>query len=410
MGIFMFDRFQHYLSYGSTDQQTVRELSDYFDGLIVPGTIAAFQAEGTKGFVLSLSARSNDPYVIDSRFPLFQNRLPAPKKSHLMLADVLGAPELICSDASPAPRNFTDDLVKTVASSWIDFNVGYESVQMKTFDKYAARLKEPVLPQNRQDPAFVLPPYTMVGENGDGWGDVSDRLWLASLEYAQAKGIASKLRRVIAASSAATWDGLASNISDTEIVAWVSGLDEFKASSEAELVAYGRALQRSASRGQRVFALYGGFLSVLLARHGLTGSSHGIGFGEYRDWVELPSSGAPPARYYVPKLHRYIGVDIAELIWLKQPDLIDCDCQECDGLSPSDMDYHGLMQHSVRVRSVEISRWLDMPTPDVVDELMMDFERFMAVIRELPSPKIIRRAEESCGHLAMWARVMAALQ
>lgn len=407
----MFDRFQHYLSYGSTDQQTVRELSEYFDGLIVPGTIAAFQAEGTKGFVLSLSARSNDPYVIDSRFPLFQNILPAPKKSHTMLADVLGAPELINRHTTPTPRDLTGGLIKTIANSWIDFNVGFEDVQMKTFDKYAARLKEPVLPQNRQDPAFILPPYTMVRTSGDGWSDISNRLWDASLEYARAKGISSKLRRVIAASTAATWGSLASTVDDRELVAWVSGLDEFKVSSESELVAYGRALQACMGRNQRVFALYGGFLSVLFSRHGLSGSSHGIGFGEYRDWVELPSSGAPPARYYVPRLHRYIGVDIAEMIWREHPELIECECSECSGLSPSAMDYHALMQHSVRVRSTEIEKWLDLPTREVIQELMSDSDRFRSAIRELPAPpKVIRRAEDSCAHLAMWARVMDILQ
>jgi hypothetical protein len=86
----MFSGFNHYLSYGSTDQQTMRELSGLYDGLLVPGTIAAFQAEGTKGFVLSLSARSGEPYVIDSRFPLFQGALPKAKKSHIMLAAILG--------------------------------------------------------------------------------------------------------------------------------------------------------------------------------------------------------------------------------------------------------------------------------------------------------------------------------
>ncbi|GAB2732974.1 hypothetical protein GCM10027038_34260 [Arthrobacter bambusae] len=406
----MFNRFQHYLSYGSTDQQTVRELSDYFDGLIVPGTIAAFQAEGTRGFVLSLSARSNDPYVIDPRFPLFQNRLGTPKKSHVMLADVLGAPELINRSFTPSPRDYNDALIRNVASHWIDFNVGFENVQVKTFDKYAARLKEPVLPQNRQDPAFVLPPYTMVDNEGDGWADVSDRLWNASVEYARAKGMSSKLRRVIAASSATTWGRLASKHSDDELVAWISGLDEFRVSSESELVSYGLALRECASRNQRVFALYGGFLSVLFSRHGLSGSSHGIGFGEYRDWVELPTSGAPPARYYVPKLHRYIGVDIAEVIWREFPELINCECTECSGLSPSDMDYHGLMQHSVRVRAAEIKKWLYMPTPQVIEELQRDARDFRMAIQRLSAPpKVVRRAEESCTHLTMWARVMSSL-
>lgn len=51
----MFDTpFEHYLAYGATDQSTVRELAGKFTGLIVPGTVAAFQREGTGGFVLSV--------------------------------------------------------------------------------------------------------------------------------------------------------------------------------------------------------------------------------------------------------------------------------------------------------------------------------------------------------------------
>ena len=34
---------------------------------------------------------------------------------------------------------------------------------------------------------------------------------------------------------------------------------------------------------------------MLLQNCGLAGSSHGIGFGEYRNWIELPELGPPPA-------------------------------------------------------------------------------------------------------------------
>lgn len=407
----MFDRFQHYLSYGSTDQQTVRELSAYFDGLIVPGTIAAFQAEGTKGFVLSLSARSNTPYVIDSRFPLFQNQLSTPKKSHLMLADVLGVPSLVNRYRLPLPTDFDETTVEQIARAWIDFNVGYEDVQTKTFDKYASRLNEPVLRQNREDPAFILPPYAMVGDHSDGWGQVSERLWSASCEYAEGRGVRAKLRRVIAAHRSDTWGALASSVGDDEVVAWVSGLDEFNVTSEPELIAYGRALQGLQSRNQDVFALYGGFLSVLFSRHGLNGSSHGIGFGEYRDWVELPSSGAPPARYYVPKLHKYIAVDVADAIWRQFPALIACDCDECGSGSPNSLDYHALMRHSVRARYREIQTWLPMPTAEVIKQLNDDSQSFKSATTQLAAPsKVIRRAADSFAHLAMWARIMRALE
>src|SRR2546430_165765 len=97
----MFDSFAHYLSYGATDQQTARELTGFYDGLLVPGTVAAFQADGTRGFVLTLSALRRTRYVIDPRFPLFQQRLGAPKKSHESLALLFGVPDLVLRTADP---------------------------------------------------------------------------------------------------------------------------------------------------------------------------------------------------------------------------------------------------------------------------------------------------------------------
>lgn len=399
--------FEHYLSYGSTDQQTMRDLAADFDGLVVPGTIAAFQAEGTRGFVLSLSARSSDPYMIDSRFPLFQNQLRSPKKAHLMLADVLGVPELVHSNQLPTPSDFTDSLIDTVAQRWIEFNVGFDDVKLKTFDKYAARLNEPVLPENRQGPLAILPPYTMVGDRGDGWASVSDRLWEASMAYATSNAVSIPLRRVIAATSAGMWDDIAATVKHHELIAWISDLEEFRPESAVELYAYGQAIQRATDRGQRVFALYGGFFSVLLARYGLVGSSHGIGFGEHRDYVELPTSGAPPARYYVPRLHKYVPVDIAQILWLQFPQLMACECEECRTNAPASLDYHALMRHSVRARSREIAEWATLPTSDVVDRLGRDFADFQEAVSRLVAPlNVTKRADDMYGHLQMWAGIL----
>ena len=406
----MFNRFDHYLSYGSTDQKTVRDLRSCFNGLLVPGTIAAFQAEGTKGFILSLSARSEEPYVIDSRFPLFQNRLANPKQSHEMLAAVLGAPELVNGLALPSASDIDEEVSKKIAQSWIDFNVNFEDVQLKTFEKYAARLNEEVSRDNRKEPEYILPPYTMVTSRTDGWWEVSTRFWSDSIEYSMDKSFARKLRRVVAARDPQVWSQLASEVPDLEIVGWVSNLNELNLNSENMLIEYGTALSKAQERGQKVFALYGGFFSVLLSRYGLTGASHGIGFGEHRDSIELPTSGAPPARYYVPRLHRYIGVDIAVRLWRQFPHLISCDCAECNNESPAALDYHALMRHSVRCRHREIQDWVDMPTALVIERLEMDSADFAMCIRDLRAPsKVVDRAMEVIPHLEMWARAIRRL-
>lgn len=404
----MFSDFSHYLSYGSTDQATMRDLYQSFDGLLVPGTIAAFQAEGTRGFVLSLSAGRSVPYVIDSRFPLFQNQLVAPKKSHLMLADVFGAPGLVRGDRNPVPDDFDQALDDQVASRWVEFNLGFEDVALKTFDKYARRLGEEIPHGDRRRPEYILPPYFMT--NGrDGWWEASGRLWQRTLHHAALAGAEGMVRRVVATTDAAALEQLLPGIDDPEVVIWVSNLDEFRLESEAALVSYSRAIAGAGASGQRLFALYGGFFAVLVSRFGLAGASHGIGFGEHRDWVELPSSGAPPARYYVPRLHRYVGVDIATTIWQQFPELIRCDCSECRGRPPGALTYHELMKHSVRARTDEIRDWLPLDTAAVVSRLSADARAFADAVYVLRAPAgVVRRAEGTFQHLHMWCRVLDA--
>jgi len=406
----LFDRFSHYLSYGSTDQATMRALWSGFDGLLVPGTIAAFQAEGTRGFVLSLSAKASVPYVIDPRFPLFQNRLVSPKKSHRMLANLLGAPELVNQNSIPQASDFTPQLVDTVARNWVDFNTTFEDVKLKTFDKYARRLGESIPVTDSKEPAFILPPYVMA-ETGSDWWRIARSLLDATVARAREAGVEQKVRPVIATENARSLDAMLREFASEEVVIWVSNLDEFKPASERALVEYGLAIRNASGRGTPTFSLYGGFFSVLLARFGLVGASHGIGFGEHRDWIELPSSGAPPARFYVERLHRYVSVDVAMAIWAQFPELISCDCDDCLGRSPGSLDYHELMKHSVRVRTREIESWLDLPTDEVVDRLLADAEDFSNAAARLRAPaSVVRRAEDAYEHLFMWVRVLEAIR
>lgn len=403
--------FLHFLSYGSTDQETVRSLPGFFDGLSVPGTIAAFQAEGTKGFVLTLSARSKEPYFIDPRFPLFQNTPQVWKKSHLLLAEVLGISQLLDLGRPLVPADFTADVVRAVATGWLAFNHGFEDVRVKTFDKYAARLPdEDIRVEAKESPKWILAPYVMVAAVDDPWRDVSERLWLAVKDVSADDSAGSNARLVIAADAPEVWGALARDAHESTVFAWVSNLDEFDSSAtgKSRLLAYAKELESARRRGQQVFALYGGFFSVLLARFGLRGASHGVGYGEHRNWVELPSSGAPPARYYVRRLHKYVSVDVADAIWRDYPELVECDCPECVGRAPTALSYHELMRHSVRMRDAEIRTWAEMATSEVVSRLEDDFLDFQQAVANLMAPVGVRkRAESTYVHLAAWAHVLA---
>src|SRR5690348_16349962 len=133
----LFEPYRHYLAYGATDQETFRELRESYDGVLVPGTVAAWQRQGTGGFVLSLSATFEaPPYVIDPRFPLFQQGLPKPKQSHISLADLLGDPDLI-QRFDPSWTAFPNSRLEALAHNWDAFNRGYGSTSNEKFDKYA---------------------------------------------------------------------------------------------------------------------------------------------------------------------------------------------------------------------------------------------------------------------------------
>jgi hypothetical protein len=403
----VFERFSHYVSYGATDQQTVRALAGSIDGLVVPGTVAAFQRLGTGGFVLTLSATHAAPdYVIDPRFPLFQQSLPSAKASHRALAELLGFPELVSEATLPAPAFFTDDRIEGIAGNWLQFNRGYSTDVAAKFDKYAQRLGEPVELPDAKPPLFVLPPYASCEGTTDPWWLVSRRLFEASQRQAQD----AVCVRVVASKDVRFLGELLTGVDgDERVVVWVSGLQELEYSDDS-LEAYGRALAEASKRGQDTFALYGGFFSVLLASVGLAGSSHGIGYGEYRDWIELPQSGPPPARYYLRQLHRYVSQEMAYQIWLRDRALVECRCQECQGAPPVALDYHALMKHSVLCRQEEIQSWSDLTAGEMADRLDQEFRLFWSELAAISLPSFIeRQAENAADHIPRWISAMRRL-
>jgi hypothetical protein len=398
------EHFQHFLSFGATDQQTVVALADSIDGLLIPGTIAAFQRKGTGGFVLALSASEfNLPYAIDPRFPLFQQRLITPKKAHESLAEILGSPELIHRDRTPIPSDFIPSLIETVGERWAEFNRSYSQSSNENFDKYARRLNEPPSVENVQSPAVILPPYLMSSSVNDEWWQISKSLFDAT---ARSWGDTETCVRVTAGLTPEVVASNAREIEDSRVAIWVSGFDELNAQPDA-LISYIRAVSELNSSGKSVFALYGGFFAVLLRNFGLGGASHGIGYGEYRDWRELPQTGMPPARYYVPRLHRYLQPDEATQILISNPRLIECPCLECAGGPPNTLNYHALMRHSVRCRATEIESWSRLDIPQTVARLQDETSEWLETLNRtrLP-PTIVATITSRASHLDRWIQAL----
>lgn len=399
-----FDRFSHFLAYGATDQETFRKLRDAYDGVLVPATIAAFQRAGTGGFVLSLSAtEESPPYMIDSRFPLFQQSLPTPKKSHEALAELLGDAALVSRSIAPLPSDFSDDRITRIAKSWVEFNTGYGTQEAAKFKKYAARLGVEVAPEQAKGPDFILPPYFACEGPTDPW-------WALSKQFFAATAVAAgdtPCVRVVCGTSATAARQLIHDLESVErLVVWVSGLDEYGV-SDTELLEYRRTIGDASTGGHETFALYGGFFSVLLGNDGLNGSSHGVGFSEHRSWKELPSSGAPPARYYLPLAHRYVSQDLAQELYDLNPNLASCECDHCSAAPPIALDYHELMKHSVHCRATEIAEWIPQSAAKSAATLEAAHTALSSEISKSElSPKIKARALKAVEHLPVWVRAL----
>ena len=87
---------------------------------------------------------------------------------------------------------------------------------------------------------------------------------------------------------------------------WFSRFQEDIASTE-RLLAF-RSLVETLSTQMEVYNLHGGFFSLALSHLGLSGISHGIGYGEQKDVIPVIGQSIPTVRYYLPDLYKRIGV------------------------------------------------------------------------------------------------------
>lgn len=397
--MFSGDTPRHFLSYVANNQRTLRELAGSYDGILVPGTVAALQREGTAGFALSLSATEEGPsYVVDPRFPLFQQSLGSAKQSHKALADLFNDPGLI-TNVLPRPQEFDGERVKRIAEAWVKFNLQYRTRQSVKFKKYAERLGEELSVGNAKVPQRVLAPYFCVKNSRDPWWEVSLALYEATLEAAKGE---IEVTRVLAAQSPFGLNEIVGASSGGNVCIWVSDLNELN-STPRSLADYGLAIAKLYDSECRSFALYGGFFAVTLSAVGLHGFSHGIGYGDNRNWSELPRSGRPPARYYLPTVHRYVSQEEAQQLWQHDPLLISREAVR----QPINLNYHELMIHSVSARSQEIKEYGSLDLTSTIDQLESEWKGFLDRINSRsPNRLLARVGERLTRHLPVWIEAL----
>jgi hypothetical protein len=113
--------------------------------------------------------------------------------------------------------------------------------------------------------------------------------------------------------------------------------------NETLLKAFRELVEDLAEHGL-VFNMHGGFFSLALSKFGLSGISHGVGYGEQKDVIPVIGQSTPTVRYYLPPVHRRLGVPQIERAFdalgiTTADDFFRevCDCVICRGVIENDL-------------------------------------------------------------------------
>jgi hypothetical protein len=119
---------------------------------------------------------------------------------------------------------------------------------------------------------------------------------------------------------------------------WLTGFDE-PTVTESQVRGLRRLIDilAGSARDRPVINMYGGYFSCLLRFDGLTGISHGVGYGERRALVPAVGGGLPPAKYYFRPVHDEIAFSELRPLGarLRTPGEFAaqiCNCPICRGL------------------------------------------------------------------------------
>lgn len=403
---------RHFLAYGHSDQVSFRAASvqESFDYLTVPGTIAAYYPDATAAFVLS----SKLEYVIDPRTPLFQDYIAVPRASHFSLADWHGPKVRTHMGDSDRQESVTFDAsfydpatIREMVGSIIDAQSRYGQRSggiKKQLDRYRQLLADaqgiaaPVASNTQRPPAFVLAPYFFT-DGRDRWAETNE----AILAECGARSDANLISPVVAIDRIATLATRVAALPPTlasSVFYWVHRFNE-RTVSETELMEM-RAAVRKLAVGRRLVNLYGGFFSICVGVVGLWGFNNGLGYSESREWPELSTTGAAPARYYLRPLHAYLSPALAQFIVDRVPDWA-CGCSVCAGRSAITLSYHDLKMHFALSRRWEIDLVAGVPSSTVAEHLLVSAATYEHRVLRVVPPGVQKLDTE---YLHRWARVL----
>jgi len=335
------------------EKDYIEKTARYLDGIIVGANLF----EATPGATATLlGKRLNKPYYIDPmtyaygrnldliKSPQGKTRELDFKRSYKNLSEKLSQP-------------FTSALRKNSRVTPKDFEGGLKTEKccQAVMEYQLNRIKEkfdedPEYKEYASDipnPAAIYAPYFYIEPNNhDAWLDLV--LLLA--------GVSAGLKYDVPVHAIICTDQpmldypnflskLKSELPRTGVEGvwfWFSDFDEL--TSDVERLKAFRSLVEDVSKEIKVYNLHGGYFSLSLCKYGLSGVSHGVGYGEQKSVVPVVGAATPTVRYHLPDFHKRLGVPAIQRCFdslgIKTPDDFHekiCGCVVCKGVVSKDL-------------------------------------------------------------------------
>jgi hypothetical protein len=268
------------------------------------------------------------------------------KKSFVKLAEEFGSPvsDAVDKDRPVKPSDFDKDMTKAFCESIYT----YQTTRMRTYFDADVQLQE--FSDDCPDPTFVFAPYFYIPCPEAGWKEWRDLNIRLATCFAGLDGDVEKHGVICIDQNilddGARWSRICRAFIETGMPAfwlWLSPLNEDKI-SDSRLQALAEGIDLFEGSGRRVYNMHGGYLSALLSKRGLTGFSHGVGYGESKDVVPVIGVIVPVVNYHYPPLHIRVGIPdieraLADLGIFDADDFHAkvCDCTVCKGVLAGDL-------------------------------------------------------------------------
>ena len=341
--------FKFFIRFGvHKDRDVIKELMGSIDGVCVPAHIFSYSPEPTVYAALTM----NKNYFIDPMTYLYSDQ---------DIEDYVTTEEEGGRQFKPSVRKLTTDyqlldffkqrdfkkleavdMTENMIDEWVARNLFVQLEKIKenkesTIKRYTKILQDmglefpPVVASN--EPTFIVPPYFHFSSVSDPWFDINIQFAKRTREKQPNDSI---FPIVLTNSGSRNKDLIIryKNEGFKMLLVWVDDLNEKEVGGNGtqigKLISFANFIGMANEEGVKIINLYGSYYSVLLGKIGLGGMCNGIFYGEYKS-RKSKVGGGPQSRYYVRKLHDFIGLvpAISLLQDKKGSELLDTETPEC---------------------------------------------------------------------------------